>query len=112
MSLHVIDQILYSGQQLIKLAFPTVCGLQNPMLSQTLTFDFQRGDSFKSLTVEQATGSVCQLLGVMWTASMCMTACKGHQNRLEMTLKSNCLPDLYQESNNSSCYSQSQATAD
>ena len=44
MSLHVIDQILYSGQQLIKLAFPTVCGLQNPMLSQTLTFDVQRGE--------------------------------------------------------------------
>ncbi len=37
------DQLINAGQQLIRKQFPSIGGLQHPILSETLTFDIQKG---------------------------------------------------------------------
>lgn len=61
----VNDQILHTAQQLIKQIFPTVRGLQDPILSETLTFDVQRSELIQVVNSGKKTGSSYHL-PVQW----------------------------------------------
>ena len=41
------DQLINAGQQVIQKQFPSVGGLQHPILSETLTFDIRRGPAIR-----------------------------------------------------------------
>ena len=36
------DRLIHAGQQLIQMQFPSIHGLQDPILSETLTFNIER----------------------------------------------------------------------